>query len=279
MDIIQVLQSIVLGIIQGITEWLPISSKAMMSMIMVSFFNMNLSEAVYYAIWLHIGSLFAVALFYRSDIIKLLSNLPTYARDIRDPHRYKRGYNKLTTFLIIATFCTALIGAPLLVFGLTKLQFTGSYAIAFIGALLIGTGLLQLYARQRVGKRNRSLSVTDAIIVGILQGVATLPGFSRSGLTVSALLLRRYSAKDALNLSFLMYIPAVLGAEIGLSVIKSGTYFTVYSLVAIVVAFVFALLTISTLLKVAERINFGYFCIFIGCLSFIPLFITLAGVA
>ena len=63
----------------------------------------------------------------------------------------------------------------------------------------------------------------DAIIAGILQGVAILPGFSRSGLTVSALLLRRYSAEDALNLSFLMYIPAVIGAEIGLSVIKSGS--------------------------------------------------------
>jgi undecaprenyl-diphosphatase len=274
MDISQLIQSIVLGIIQGITEWLPISSKAMMSVVMVSFYNMSLTEAVYYAIWLHIGSLFAVALFYRSDIFRLLGNLPTYARDVRHPS----GYNRLTTFLIIATFATALVGAPLLVFGLTKLQLTGSYAIAFIGALLIGTGLLQLHARQRVGKRNRSLSLTDAIIVGLLQGVAILPGFSRSGLTVSALLLRRYSAQDALNLSFLMYIPAVIGAEIGLSLIKSGSYFTVYALIAIVIAFFFSLLTISTLLKVAERINFGYFCILIGCLALVPLLITLTGV-
>jgi len=166
----------------------------------------------------------------------------------------------------------------LLVFGLTKLQLTGSYAIAFIGALLIGTGLLQLHARQRVGKRNRSLSPIDAIIVGMLQGVAILPGFSRSGLTVSALLLRRYSAQDALNLSFLMYIPAVIGAEIGLTVIKSGSYFTLYALIAIVIAFFFSLLTISTLLRVAERINFGYFCILIGCLALVPLVITLTGV-
>jgi|ERR1035437_5998535 undecaprenyl-diphosphatase len=273
MDISQLIQSIVLGIIQGITEWLPISSKAMMSVVMVSFYNMSLTEAVYYAIWLHIGSLFAVALFYRSDIIKLFANLPTYVRDVRHPS----GYNRLTTFLIIATFATALIGAPLLVFGLTKLQLTGSYAIAFIGALLIGTGLLQLHARQRVGTRNRSLSPMDAIIAGILQGVAILPGFSRSGLTVSAL-LRRYSAEDALNLSFLMYIPAVIGAEIGLSLIKSGSYFTVYALIAIVIAFCFSLLTISTLLKVAERINFGYFCILLGCLALVPLVITLTGV-
>ncbi len=95
---------------------------------------------------------------------------------------------------------------------------------------------------------------------------------------MSALLLRRYSAEDALNLSFLMYIPAVIGAEIGLSLIKSGSYFTVYALIAIVIAFCFSLLTISTLLKVAERINFGYFCILIGCLALVPLVITLTGV-
>jgi undecaprenyl-diphosphatase len=154
---------------------------------------------------------------------------------------------------------------------------TGSYAIAFIGALLIATGFLQLRARQRIGTRNRSLSLTDAAIVGMLQGVAVLPGFSRSGLTVSALLLRRYSAQDALNLSFLMYIPAVIGAEIGLSAIKSGSYFTAYALVAIIVSFCFALLTISTLLRIAERINFGYFCIFIGCLALVPLVITVTG--
>ena len=70
----------------------------------------------------------------------------------------------------------------------------------------------------------------------------------------------------------------MIGAEIGLSVIKSGSYFTVYALVAIVVSFFFALLTISTLLKVAERINFGYFCILIGCLALVPLLITLTGV-
>jgi undecaprenyl-diphosphatase len=273
MDLIQVLQSITLGIIQGVTEWLPISSKAMTSVVMITFFNtsMDLSEAVYYAIWLHIGSLLAVILFYRHEVTRILQNLPTYVHNVRNP----KGYNRLTTFLIVATFFTALIGAPLMLFGLTKLQFTGSYATAFIGALLIVTGLLQLYARRRAGRKNISLSVMDATIVGLLQGLATLPGFSRSGLTISGLLLRRYAGKDALNLSFLMYIPAVLGAEIGLSLIKHGAYFNYYSLIAIVFAFIFSLLTIGTLLKVAERINFGYFCIFIGCLSFVPLLITL----
>jgi len=274
MDLIQVIQSIILGIVEGITEWLPISSKAMMSVVMINFFNtnMDLSEVVYYAIWLHIGSLLAVILFYRYEVTKILQNLPTYVRNVRNP----KGYNKLTTFLIVTTFFTALVGAPLMLFGLTKLQFTGSYATAFIGALLIVTGLLQLYARQRASRRNTSLSFTDATIVGLLQGLATLPGFSRSGFTISGLLLRRYAGKDALNLSFLMYIPAVLGAEIGLSLIKHGAYFNYYSLIAIVFAFIFSLLTISTLLKVAERINSGYFCIFIGCLLLVPLLIMLA---
>jgi undecaprenyl-diphosphatase len=270
MDVVQVAQSIILGMIQGITEWLPISSKAMVSLAMIKFFDSNiaLSEAVYYSIWLHMGTLFAVALFYKNDLTALIKNLPRYFRDVTNP----RGYNKLTTFLIVSTFCTGLVGAPLAVFGLRHFTFSGTIAIAFIGMLLIVTGILQSFARRRVSL-NKSLAVKDAVLVGIMQGFAALPGLSRSGLTISTLLLRRYAARDALNLSFMMYIPAVLGAEIGLGILKGGLYFNVYSALAIVVAFIFGIFTIRILLTVAERINFSYFCILLGSLCVLALFI------
>ncbi len=270
MDVIQLIQSVILGIVQGVTEWLPISSKAMVSLVMIKFFNadVSLSEAVYYSIWLHIGTLLAVILFYRVQVVRIIGNLPHYVSDVRSPS----GYNRLTTFLIIATFCTGLVGAPLAIFGLDKVAFSGGLAIAFIGVLLIVTGVLQKLARRRVST-NKTLSVRDALLVGIIQGFAALPGLSRSGLTTSTLLLRRYAATDALNLSFLLYIPSVLGAEIGLAILKGGIYYSTYSLFAIVVAFFFGLLTINVLLKVAERIDFSYLCVVIGVLCTLAIFL------
>lgn len=270
MDIVQLIQSIILGIVQGVTEWLPISSKAMVSLVMINFFNadISLSEAVYYSIWLHIGTLLAVILFYRIQVVRVITNLPYYVSHARAP----TGYNRLTTFLLIATFCTGLVGAPLAIFGLDKIQFSGGLAIAFIGMLLIVTGVLQKFARRSVSA-NKSMSARDALLVGVIQGFAALPGLSRSGLTTSTLLLRRYAATDALNLSFLLYIPSVLGAEIGLSILKGGIYYNTYSLIAIVIAFFFGLLTINVLLKVAERIDFSYFCILLGILCTFAVFL------
>ncbi|MGZ4902761.1 MAG: undecaprenyl-diphosphate phosphatase [Halobacteriota archaeon] len=270
MDIVQLIQSIILGIVQGVTEWLPISSKAMVSLVMIKFFNadISLSEAVYYSIWLHIGTLLAVILFYRVQVVRIITNLPHYVSHVRAP----TGYNRLTTFLLIATFCTGLVGAPLTIFGLDKIQFSGGLAIAFIGMLLIVTGVLQKLARRSVSA-NKSMSARDALLVGVIQGFAALPGLSRSGLTTSTLLLRRYAATDALNLSFILYIPSVLGAEIGLSILKGAIYCNIYSLIAIVIAFFFGLLTINVLLKVAERIDFSYFCILLGILCTFAVFL------
>jgi undecaprenyl-diphosphatase len=92
------------------------------------------------------------------------------------------------------------------------------------------------------------------------------PGISRSGITVSVLLLRNYDARSALKLSFLMSIPAVLAAEVGLALLDRITL-DAYSLISVVISFVFGMLTIDALLKIGRRINFGNFCIFLGVLS------------
>jgi undecaprenyl-diphosphatase len=110
------------------------------------------------------------------------------------------------------------------------------------------------------------------VIVGIIQAFAVLPGLSRSGLTTSTLLIRKHDPEYALKLSFLMSIPAVLVAEIGLIIMQKAV-FDIYSLVAILVSFLLGLLTLGSLLKIAQRINFGYFCIFLGLISILAIFV------
>jgi undecaprenyl-diphosphatase len=250
----------VLGIVQGIVEWLPISSEGVNSLIMVNFFGKTLAEAVVYSIWLHTGTLFAAIIYFREDVLKLLENFSLY---LKNPKK-ETDENLLTSFLIISTFLTGVVGLPLFLFGVDRANVSGAVATAFIGILLIFTGLLQKYSRGSSEKKD--ITMKDSVLVGGFQAFSVLPGISRSGITTSVLLLRKYEARDALKLSFLMSIPAVFVAEVGLALL-GRIIIDAYSLIAVGISLVFGLLTIAVLMKIATRINFGNFCIFLGLLS------------
>lgn len=254
-------QAVILGIVQGIAEWLPISSEGVNSLILVYFFNSSLTDAVYLSIWLHSGTLLAAVVFFRKQILKLLKNLRHYSFK-------ETPYNNLTNFLVASTIVTGIIGLPILLFGLDKLDFNGNLATAFIGILLIITGFLQLFIKNQTLKK---LPTTfDGILAGFVQPFAGLPGLSRSGLTVSVLIFRGYNPETALSLSFLMSIPAVFGAEIVLILLDKVT-FSYYLLLAMVFSFIIGLFTLNFLTQFAKKFNFGYFCILLGLISFTPL--------
>ena len=256
----ELLEAIILGVVQGVFEWLPVSSEGINSLLMVNFFGKTLQDAAVFSIWLHTGTLFAAVVYFRDDVLKLARNFPTY---VKNP-RKSTEENRLTTFLVISTALTGIIGLPLFLFGIDKANISGAAATAFIGILLIFTGLLQKYSRKSFEKKD--ITTGDSALVGGFQAFSVLPGISRSGITVSVLLLRNYDARSALKLSFLMSIPAVLAAEVGLAMLGRITL-DVYSFVSVASSFVFGLLTIDVLLKVGGRINFGNFCIFLGVLS------------
>lgn len=258
------LEPVLLGIVQGITEWLPVSSEGMSSLIMVTLFEKSLQEAIFLSIWLHTGTLLAAMVYFRREVVGIIRNLPSYNM------KSMGDLNGITTFLIVATLVTAIIGGPLLVFGLGTMEFSGNHAMAFIGLLLILTGLLQRFSK-KTGKLKKELKIRDAILVGALQAFAVLPGLSRSGLTTSFLLLEKYKAGDALRLSFLMSIPAVIVAEIGLGVLGKLS-FDFYSAVALIFSFLFGLATIKILMEITEKINFGWFCIILGLISVMSIF-------
>ncbi len=260
-------EAVVLAVIQGLTEWLPVSSEGISSIVMMNFFNKTLSEAVFISIWLHTGTLLAAVLYFWKDVKNIVRNLPKYVRGPRNTE----GYSGLTTFLFVSTFLTASIGFVIILFGLNTINFVGGSGMAFIGALLIVTGLVQKFAR-RSNVVSGGTRLSDAVLLGIVQAFSVLPGLSRSGITTSALLLRKHDAEYALKLSFLMSIPVILIGEIGIGLMNKIT-FDVFSLVAILVSFLLGLLTLGSLLKIAERVNFGPFCIFLGALSMLAVFV------
>src|SRR5574341_588543 len=245
---------ILIGILQGILEWLPVSSKGIEALILVKFYNKSLSEALVLALWMHVGTLLAVLVYYRMEIYDILNNFKNY---LKNPAKDTEA-NKLTSFIIITTLLTGLIGTPLLLFGLDKFNFAGNAAMLLIAFFLVLTGIFQWTAKKKKNTE-KELMFKDSIYLGIAQGFTAIPGLSRSGTTVSTLLFRGYSAREALRVSFLVSIPAVLGVEVLLGLLKTRT-FDILIIPGIIASFVFGLLTIRSLVKLAENINFGYFC-------------------
>ena len=254
------LESILLGLIQGITEWLPVSSEGLVTASATFLLDTNLEDAIGISLWLHLGTALAALLSFKTDILNLTKRFMGKPSD-------RKGE---IGFLFLGTAVSALIGLPLLLLAGEIFQSDATkngtqIFAALIGIFMIATGVILLRSK-RTGKRKRNDSGTiAAILTGIAQGFSVLPGLSRSGLTVSVLLARGMDRRDALTLSFLLSIPAAIGASLYI-VLSSGIILSTEHLVAVGVSFITGLVTIRILLKLADRINFGIFVISVGTL-------------
>ncbi|RLG15874.1 MAG: UDP-diphosphatase [Candidatus Nanohalarchaeota archaeon] len=257
--------AMILGIIQGVFEWLPVSSEGMTSIYLLAR-DYTLQEAISISIWLHTGTLLVAAIYFRKDLKAILKSLPSYLKKRPTPA------TSIITFLIISTACTGIVGLLILIYSLDKLNFSGAHATAFIGILLVITGILQ--KNMRNNQKEKKLTVADGIIVGIMQGFSAMPGLSRSGLTTAGLIFRKHNAEESLRLSFLMSIPAVFAAEAGLGLMDKIVV-DANSLVAIAISFVTGYVTIGALIKFAQKVRFWKFCVLLGILSIVPYILTL----
>jgi undecaprenyl-diphosphatase len=236
-----------LGIIQGLTEFLPISSSGHL-VIMQKILGLSGQEVILSVI-LHLGTTLALILFFFKDILKVLSN------------------RRELLWIIIVTLITGIIGISGKEFFEVLFSSVNAVAIALIitGAILILTrGFME-------GKRN-NLQIKDAIILGLAQGVAIIPGISRSGITISTLLFRGLDKGISFKFSFLASIPAILGAlllearEIN-SVLKAN-------LINFTAGFIFSFLTglislgiLKFILQRAKFYYFGYYCIIVAIVT------------
>ncbi|MGC9133320.1 MAG: undecaprenyl-diphosphate phosphatase [Nanopusillaceae archaeon] len=252
---------IILGVIQGITEWLPISSKTQIMLSSLFLLKINLSIAYTFGLFMEIGTIFAAFIYFLPEIIDIFKDI------------------KMLSYIIIAILVTGLVGAPL--YFISKILLEGTYNLGLpmliLGIILIADGIYIYYSRNKIKmKERKDLRLRDILIIGIAQGLAALPGVSRSGMTISTMLLLNYDPKDAFSFSYILYIPAALGAFF-LTILFSGKSLSViYSslslsglILAIVTSFIVGIFSIDLLLKFAKKEKIYIINYFLGAIAII----------
>ncbi len=271
------IEYIIIAILQGLFEWLPISSSGQTFIITSNFLGISPEQAFSLAIWLHLGTTFAVLVKFRTDFIKIIKSfLPkTYLSEEID--------KKKRNWLIYATLGTGITALPLyFIFKIlisdafTSIQ--GDIITLIISGLLIITGIILLKTRKLYGKNSlEDIQINyipkDSFLSGLIQGVSILPGISRSGLTVSTILLEKYEQDHALRLSFLMSVPVAIASIIVDIIFGEGSILRILNPIIIIsitlISFSIGYITMEILLRLAQKVNFGYFCIAYGVVAYL----------
>jgi undecaprenyl-diphosphatase len=238
--------AVILGAVQGISEWLPVSSKTQVLFASTFLFSLPLAVAYAFGLFMEIGSLGSAIAYFRRDIWSLF------------------GDRKLLAYLLVVTTLTAIVGVPLYYITdkvLSSNPYNVGIPMILLGLVLIGTGFYIRYSRTkpRLVAGLEEMRLKNYIIVGIAQGIAALPGVSRSGMTVSTMLLMGVKPEQAFRLSYLAYIPASLGAFfVTLLLSKSQVDAAIQTveptgvIIAILAAAIIGIFVISWLLKFAK---------------------------
>ena len=246
-------EAALLGLIQGLAEWLPVSSEGVLTAVQALVLGDSLTDAVNFSLWLHLGTVLSALAAFRTDVWEVL----------RDVVRRPTAPSPITAYLVLATLSSAPIGFLLLTGIFEFSESVGAAAMVAVGMLMLATGVLLLKSESSGARTRDHVKWQDAILTGVAQGLAALPGLSRSGLTVSVLLWRGVDRREALTLSFLLSVPASLGAGL-YAAISAGYYVSPQAAVALAVSALTGFATIRALMAVARRLDFGWFVLAMG---------------
>lgn len=241
-------QALILGLVQGFTEFLPISSSGHL-VFFEKLFNIT-NENLAFNIAVHIGSLIAVIICYRKQIWELI----------------KHPFSKKACFIYVATIPTIII--VLLFKKYIESSFGNNFFILGFAItallLLISQFILQKY------KKHSSLSYGKSIVVGIAQGIATMPGISRSGTTITAGVITGLSSEDATEFSFLLSIPIIIASAV-YELVFGGALTINLGIVAVgmIAAFISGIIAIKFMLKLVKNANFIPFIAYLSLLALI----------
>lgn len=284
------LQSIFLGIVQGLTEFLPVSSSGHLA-IFQNIFRIDTGGSVLYDVLLHVGTLAVVLLVYWKDILKLIIEFFRMAGDIlvnmgmlfssgRKQPKYRKiirtNYRKFVVLIIVSTIPTGIMG-----YLGSKLISDASSTLIVPGVCLLVTGILLLLSdrKEDCWKIPKDVSYGEGVLIGIAQGFATLPGLSRSGTTIAAATFCGLDRKFAVKYSFILSIPAIVGAAIMELSDASGEVVTgqlagTYA-AGMIAAAVVGYIAIRSMLKIVQNKKlkyFAYYCFAAGVLAIVGQF-------
>ena len=283
------IQSVFLGIIQGITEFLPVSSSGHLS-ILKNFLGISTDGGLLFDVMLHFGTVIAICIVFRKDVLRMIGETIRILSDIRanasilihnrkeqDAKRRKKllhnNYRRFVVMVLCATIPTAVIGYAAR--DLVSLA-SDSLLAPGIGLILTAVFLIIADVSENGKKIPKDISFTSAFLVGIAQGISTLPGLSRSGTTIAACLIGGYDRRFAVKYSFIMAIPAILGAmclEIGQlgSAGVSAAQFFIYLAGAVTAGIVgyFSCRKMLTIVRKKKFRGFAIYCLILGSISII----------
>lgn len=270
-------EAIILGLVQGVAEFLPISSSGHLA-ILQNLFNMSDIEGghMFFDVLMHFGTLIAICFMYWNDIkamvvemLELLSGRKSFTAEGRP-----KQYHAARLFLLIVTATLPLV----LILPINDYIGELSQSTVFVGIALILTGFMLLVSDKMTpgSKTEKNMRFKDALIIGLCQCVATLPGLSRSGTTITAGIATGQNRSYAVKFSLLMSIPAVLGATL-LELVKAFKTGIDASLIpaylfGMISAMVSGVLAIGILKMIAKSKKFGgfaYYCWIVGALTII----------
>jgi len=252
---------LILALVQGITEWLPISSSGHLAIIQ-NFLGLRAEEnqLIFLDIMLHLGTACVVLVAFRKDVAKIVKALARL--------NFKTEEGKLALFVLVGSIPTALIA-----FTLHPIFESFFENLLAVGVALLVTGFF-LFASKR-GKNNKELDYLDSFMIGVAQGVAFIPGISRSGVTIATGLLRGVKKQKVFRYSFLLYIPAAIGAAIASTIMEfrnssmQGIYLAAI-LFGVITSMIIGYVSLKLLQRIVEKEKFhlfAYYCWMVGLIT------------
>ena len=270
---VDIVQSLILGIVQGITEWLPISSSGHLALTQLL---LNIHVPVFFDLILHIGTLAGLIGFYRTDLSMLFRSV-FYSRSMS--LQAVREYRNLLVLIIIGTIPTAIIAFALKSF--FEFSFYDFFLLS-IGFLISG---IFVYITKYFKKGFKDINKIDAALIGVAQGFSVFSSISRSGITISLGMMRQIDHSQLVRFSFLLSVPAIIGGSVFDFVLMDSTQLSTIGeipLISYIVGFlsstIVGYLTIKLLIDIINRgklYYFAYYCLGLAAILLIYSFIII----